>query len=299
VRIVSLHPAVTEIVFALGLGDELVGVTAYCDEPPEAREVPVVAARPFETSSRGLGGLPGPALLVLDVDALEAVDPDLVILSDVNRVCAVGLREVRAVTERIDEEIEVLSLDVVSIEGMLNAIQTVGAMTEAEDEAMDVVIGLRERLQAIDAVVVGRRDHGFVAPRIAALEWLDPPVTAGRWIPEQARLAGGWELLGREGGRGSETSWETIREVDPEILVLMPAGMDLSATVAAWAALPRPLGWAELRAVREGRVYAVDGSAYFGRPGPRLIDGIEVLAEIIDPKAFDGMSPNDSFVRVD
>jgi iron complex transport system substrate-binding protein len=296
VRILSLHPAATEIIYALGLEDELVGVTAYCDEPPEARQQPVIARLP---SSPAAGLLPGPGLLEIDRDALEAADPDLVILSDVNRVCRAGFREVREMVDAVDEEIGVLSLDPVSLEGSFNAIQTVGAMTEAEDDAVDVVAGLRERLQRLGAIVVSRRDHGFVAPRLAALEWLDPPVSVGRWIPEQTRLAGGWELLGREGQRGEVITWASIREVDPEILVLMPAGMDLPSTVAAWAALPRPAGWADLRAVREGRVFAVDGSAYFWRPGPRLLEGIEVLAEIIDPKAFDGMSIPNSFVRVD
>ena len=295
-RIVSLHPAATEIVFALGLGDELVGVTAWCDEPRAARDLPVVARQPEVPQT---GALPGPGLLELDVDALEAADPDLVILSDSSRVCTVGAREMRDIADGIDEEIAVLSLDPVTIEGVLNAIQAVGAMTEAEDEAMDVVVGLRERLQAIQGIVLGRRERGFAAPRIVALEWLDPPVSVGRWIPEQARLAGGWELLGREGERGALTSWEAVREVDPEILVLMPAGLDLPTTVAAWEALPRPDGWAELQAVRDGRVFAVDGSAYFWRPGPRVVDGIEVLAELVDPKAFDGMSPRDSFVRLD
>lgn len=295
-RILSLHPAATEILFALGLEDELVGVTAYCDEPDAARQKPVVARLPLSPAP---GPLPGPGLLEIDRDALEAADPDLVIVSDVNRVCRAGFREVREMVDAIDEEIGVLSLDPVSLEGVFNAIQTVGAMTEAEDEAMDVVAGLRERLQRLEAVVVSRRDHGFVAPRLAALEWLDPPVSVGRWIPEQARLAGGWELLGHEGQRGEMTDWESIREVDPEILVLMPAGMHLDASVAAWAALPRPAGWANLRAVREGRVFAVDASAYFWRPGPRLLEGIEVLAEIIDPAAFDGMSVPNSSVRVD
>jgi iron complex transport system substrate-binding protein len=294
VRIVSLHPAATEIVFALGLGDELVGVTAYCDEPPEARDRLLVARR----ERRRAGDLPGPPLLQLDPGALEDADPDLVIVSDTSRVCVQGPREVRELVDEIDPEIAVLSLDPMTIDGVLNAIQTVGAMTEAEDEAIDVVLTLRERLQAIEAVVVGRRDHGFVAPRIAALEWLEPPVTAGRWIPEQARLAGGWELLGVEGGRGARTTWDAIREVDPEILVIMPAGLSLPKTLTVWEALPRPDGWAELTAVRDGRVFAVDGSSYFSRPGPRIIDGIEVLAEIVDPKAFDGMAPNDSFVRV-
>ncbi len=294
-RIVSLHPAATEIVFALGLGEELVGVTAYCDEPPGARGLPVVARLPRVVPARGQ---PGPPLLELDRDALDEADPDLLIASDVNRVCAVGLRDLRAIADEIDEEVAVLGLDPMSVEGVLNAVQTVGAMTEAEDAAMDVVVGLRERLQAIEGIVVARRDHGFVAPRIAALEWLDPPVAAGRWIPEQARLAGGWELLGQEHERAPSTSWAALREVDPEIIVLMPAGMDLPQTVAAWEALPRPDGWAELQAVRAGRVFAVDGSSFFWRPGPRIVDGIEVLAEIIDPKAFDGLAPNDSFARV-
>lgn len=294
-RIVSLHPAATEIVFALGLADELVGVTAWCDEPAAARAMPVVAHR---LAAPRAGSLPGPGLLALDLDALEAADPDLILLSDAVRVVDVGAREMREIADGIDEEIAVLTLDPVSIEGVLNAIQTVGAMTEAEDAAMDVVVGLRERLQAIEAIVVGRRDRGFVPPRIAALEWLDPPVSVGRWIPEQVRLAGGWELLGREGERGAVTSWDDVRDVEPEIIVLMPAGLDLPSSVAAWEALPRPQGWADLQAVREGRVFAVDGSSYFWRPGPRVIDGIEVLAEIVDPLAFDGMSPPDSFTRV-
>ncbi len=295
-RILSLHPAATEIIYALGLEDELVGVTAYCDEPPAARQKPLVARLPLSPAP---GPRPGPGLLEIDPDALEEADPDLVILSDVNRVCRAGFREVREMVSAIDEEIEVLSLDPLSLEGSFNAIQTVGAMTESEDDAMDVVAGLRERLQRLEATVVSRRDHGFVAPRLAALEWLDPPVSVGRWIPEQARLAGGWELLGHEGHHGEVISWASIREVDPEILVLMPAGMDLASTVAAWAKLPRPAGWAELRAVREGLVFAVNASAHFWRPGPRLLDGIEVLAEIIDPATFDGMSVPNSFVRVD
>jgi iron complex transport system substrate-binding protein len=295
VRIVSLLPAATEILFELGLDDELVGVTAYCDEPPEARERPIVARLP---SSPRRGPLPGPGLLELDIDAFEAANADLVILSGTSGVCSQGAREVREIADGLNGDIAVLSLDPVSVEGVLNAIQTVGAMTEAEDDAMELVVTLRERLQAIEAVVVGRRDHGFPPPRIAALEWLDPPVSAGRWIPEQARLAGGWDVLGHEGERGEPTTWEAIREVDPEILVLMPAGLHLPATVAAWEALPRPPGWHELQAVRTERVYAVDGAAYFWRPGPRIVDGIEVLAEIIDPQAFDGLSPRDSFVRV-
>jgi iron complex transport system substrate-binding protein len=299
-RIVSLLPSATEILFALGLGDELVGVTDGCDFPPEARDVPVVLRAG-----------------VLDGDALESLEPDLILAPDAVRASRGGgagrprrppavepgaSRGLDAVlveaVDRLDAEVTVLRLGPTSIEGILNSIQTVGAMTETEDAAMFVVQGLRERLQAIEEIVVGRRDHGFRSPRVAALGGADPPLTMGLWVPEQVRLAGGWELLGIEGGASTVTSWDAIREVEPEILVLMPPALDLAATIADWERAQRPHGWEELRAVVDRRVFAVDGAAYFARPGPRVIDGIEVLTELIDPVAFDGMSPPDSWERV-
>lgn len=306
-RIVSLLPSATEIVFALGLGDELVGVTDECDYPPEARDLPVVT-RPVHdlagASSHAIHALVEgsmrnhTAVYELDEAALAAAKPDLILTQELCRVCAVGYEQVNEVASRLDGEVTVISLEPTSIEGVLNAIQTVGAMTEAEDAAVDVVEGLRQRLGHVNEIVRGRRDHGFVPPRVVALEWLDPPFAGGHWVPEQVRLAGGWELLGVEGGRSVETSWDAVREVDPEILVLMPCGFDVRRTIAEWEAMSRPAGWDGLRAARDGRVYAVDGSAYFSRPGPRVIDGIEVLAEIIDPAAFDGMSPRGSWERV-
>ena len=306
-RIVSLLPSATEIVFALGLGDDLVGVTHECDYPLEAREKPVVTRAVHDlvsASSHQIHSLvedsmrSHQALYELDEAALEAAHPDLILTQELCRVCAVGYEEVNEVARRLDGEVTVLSLEPVSIEGILNTIQTVGAMTEAEDAAIDVVEDLRERLRHVNEIVAGRRDHGFVPPRVAAVEWLDPPFAVGHWVPEQVRIAGGWELLGAEGGRSVPTTWDAVREVDPEILVLMPCGFDLPRTVEEWARLPRPDGWDTLKAVQSGRVFATDGSAYFSRPGPRVIDGIELLAELIDPAAFDGMSPDGSWERV-
>ena len=306
-RIVSLLPSATEIVFALGLGDELVGVTHACDYPPGARGLPVVTRGVHDlsgASSHAIHALVAEsmrthtAIFELDEEALAAAKPDLILTQELCRVCAVGYEQVNEVARRLDADVTVISLEPTSVEGILNAIATVGAMTEAEDAALGVIEGLRERLGHVSEIVRGRRDTGFPPPRVAALEWLDPPFAVGHWVPEQVRLAGGWELLGVEGGRSVETTWEAVREVDPEIVVLMPCGFDLPATVEAWAAMPRPDGWDALRAVREGRVFAVDGSAYFSRPGPRVIDGIEVLAELIDPAAFDGMSPPQSWERV-
>jgi iron complex transport system substrate-binding protein len=307
VRIVSLLPSATEIVFALGLGDELVGVTHECDYPPEARRLPVVTRSVHDltgASSRHINDLveesmrSHTALYELDEAALAASAPDLILTQELCRVCAVGYEQVNEVARRLEGDVTVLSLEPVSVEGIFNAIQAVGAMTEAEDAAVDVVEDLRERLRRVSEIVQGRRDGGFAPPRVAAIEWLDPPFACGTWVPEQVRLAGGWELLGAEGGRSVETTWAAVREVDPEIVVLMPCGFDLARTVEEWQRLPRPDGWAELRAAREGRVFATDGSAYFSRPGPRVMDGIELLAELIDPAAFDGMAPEGSWARL-
>jgi iron complex transport system substrate-binding protein len=303
VRIVSLLPAATEILLALGLGPEVVGVTELCETPGfnPAEWMTVVACRATgspDNPAAPRGEPNGEPLLVADGEAMAAAEPDLVITSDLRAVCATGSREARAMVAGLGREVEVLAIDAVTVEGVINAVQAVGAMTETEDEAMDVVIGLRERLQAVHAIVVGRRDRGFAAPRVAVLGWLNPLFGTGWAVPEQVRLAGGWELLGREGGRPAPTSWDAVRDLDPEILVFAPQGHDLPATMAAWAALERPDGWSDLAAVRGGRVFAVDGAAYFTHQGLRIVDGIEVLSELVDPLAFDGMAPPASWVRV-
>ena len=294
-RIVSLLPSATEIVFALGLGDELVGRTHECDYPPEASAVAVmtsdVGAEPGATSRRihdrvrgQLHG--GSAIYRLDEDALADAHPDLILTQELCDVCAVSYREVTEAVRRIDAEISVVSLEPTSIEGILNTISTVGAMADAEDEAVGLIEILRERLGAIENRVLERRLAGIAPRRVVCLEWLDPPFAAGHWVPEQVRRAGGWDLLGREGERSVETTWEAVRDVDPEQLLLIPCGFDADATQAEWARTPRPDWFDELRAVRDGEVYALDGSAYFSRPGPRVIDGVGLLAELFDPDGF-------------
>jgi iron complex transport system substrate-binding protein len=299
-RIVSLLPSATEIVFALGLGDELVGVTHECDWPPEVAGIPPVTRSTHdlsERSSREIDRLVGDAvhggssLYALDEDALAAADPDLILTQELCAVCAVSYREVNDVARAIDADITVVSLEPTSVEGVLNSISTVGAMTDAEDAAVDVVGELRERLRKLETRLARRRERGQPAVRVVGLEWLDPPFALGHWVPEQVRRAGGWDLLGREGEASVRTSWDAVHEVDPEMLVLMPCGFHLAETVSEWERTPRPAGWAELEAVRRGQVFAVDGSAYFSRPGPRVIDGIGLLAEIFDPDGFVETSP--------
>ncbi len=299
-RIVSLLPSATEIVFALGLGDELVGVTHQCDWPPEATDIPIVTRSINDLaalSSREIDRLVGEAvhggssLYELDEAALAAAEPDLILTQELCAVCAVGYREVNEVARTIDAEIRVVALEPTSIEGILNSISTVGAMTEAEDAAVDVVADLRERLKRLETRQARRREGGQPPVRVVCLEWLDPPFAVGHWVPEQVRRAGGWDLLGSEGEKSKPTTWDAVREVDPESVILMPCGFHLAETVAEWERTPKPSFWPELEAVRRGQVFAVDGSAYFSRPGPRVIDGIGLLAEIFDPDGFVETSP--------
>jgi iron complex transport system substrate-binding protein len=306
-RIVSLLPSATEIVCAIGLGDELVGVTHECDYPPEAVGKPIVTRSVHDlsaSSSRDIHRLVtasvhgGSSLYALDEAALAAARPDLIVTQELCRVCAVSYREVNEVARAIDAEIAVVSLEPTSLEGIFNTITTVGAMAEAEDAAVDLVESLRERLGVVEAHVQARRDAGQRAPRVVGLEWLDPPFAVGHWVPEQIRRAGGWDLLGADGEASSQTTWDAIAEVDPEMLLLMPCGFHLAETVAEWARTPRPAVYPELAAVRRDQIFALDGSAFFSRPGPRVIDGIELLAEIFDPEAFVDVAPLGSWTPV-
>ena len=310
-RIVSLLPSATEIVCALGLEDELVGVTHECDWPPSVLGTPVVTRD--TTPDAGDGGRPssrqihdrvtasmhgGSSLYALDEAALAAAEPDLILTQELCRVCAVSYEEVNAVARRIDADISVVSLEPTSIEGILHTITTVGAMTEVEDAAIDLVESLRERLGAVERRVEERRDAGHRPPRVVALEWLDPPFSVGHWVPEQIRRAGGWDLLGADGAKASETTWGAVADVDPELLFLMPCGYHLAETVAEWGRTPKPVWLPDLPAARRGAVVAVDGSAYFSRPGPRVIDGIELLAEVMDPAGFVDIAPLGSWTPV-
>jgi iron complex transport system substrate-binding protein len=307
-RIASLLPSATEIVCAIGLADELVAVTHECDWPPEVAGVPVVTRAAEDLAGRSSRDIHdrvtaavhgGSSLYALDEEALAAARPDLILTQELCRVCAVSYTEVNEVARRIDADITVVSLEPTSIEGIFHSITTVGAMTEVEDASVEVVESLRERLSIVERGVAARRAGGQHAARVVALEWLDPPFAVGHWVPEQIRRAGGWDLLGIDGERSRETSWDAVREVDPEILFLMPCGYHLADTVREWRATPKPDWFGELRAARHGAVVALDGSAYFSRPGPRVIDGIELLAEVMDPNGFRDIAPPSGWTPVD
>ena len=305
-RIVSLLPSATEIVFALGLGDELVGRTHECDYPPEVASVPILTAdltaATASADGRHIDQLVsdaihrGSSIYRLDTDALAAARPDLILTQELCEVCAVGYREVIQAVRALESTATVVSLEPESIEGIFNTITTVGAMADAEDEAVGLLELLRERLGWIENRVLERRLDGVAPRRIVCLEWLDPPFTAGHWVPEQVRRAGGWELLGRAGGRSMRTTWRQVAELDPDQLMLMPCGFDARRTLGEWQRLEKPDWLAEMRAVSEAAVFALDGSAYFSRPGPRVVEGIALLAELIDPQGFAGEVPQQAWL---
>jgi len=309
-RIVSLLPSATEIVFALGLGDELVGRTHECDYPLEALAVPVVTsdvgatanATSREINARVAASIHGgSSIYKLDLEALAAADADLILTQELCTVCAVSYREVTEAVRQLDADATVVSLEPTSIEGIFNTISTVGAMAEAEDEAVGLIELLRERLARIENRVLERRLQGMPARRVVCLEWLDPPFASGHWVPEQVRRAGGWDLLGNMGEPAVEASWEQVREVDPEQLMLIPCGFDAARTAQEWrrGRADRPAWVEELTAVRDGEVYALDGSAYFSRPGPRVVDGVALLADLFDPGYVDEALPGDAWLPIE
>ncbi len=299
-RIVSLLPSATEIVYALGLDDQLVAVTHECDWPPEAASKPAITRATNEAagaSSRRIHDLVtgavhgGSSLYELDEAMLADLRPDLILTQELCAVCAVSYRRVTEAVRTIDAPIRVVSLEPASIEGIFNTITTVGALTGVENRSVRFVGRLRSRLVQLERRVQRRRERGHDPVRVVSVEWLDPPFAVGHWVPEQVRRAGGWDLLGREGEPSVETTWDAIRDVEPEMLVLMPCGFHVNDAAAEWKRTPRPLVWRDIEAVRRGQVFVVDGSAYFSRPGPRVIEGIAMLCEIFDPDGFVETSP--------
>ena len=280
-RIVSLVPSATEMLFALGVGDEVTAVTHECDHPPEALDLPKVTrdvigpGLPPDEIDRAVRELTeeGRAIYELDEHALRSLAPDLIVTQALCAVCAVSYDDVRAIAERMDPPPEVLALDPHTLGEVLGDVRTLAQATDAKDAGVDLVHDAAAR---IDRVRLAVRDAPPVA--VAALEWLDPIYVAGHWTPQLIEYAGGIDVLGLPGERSQMRRWDEVAAAAPEVVVCMPCGYD------AERALEEAESYAdELAELGARRVVAVDAAAYFSRPGPRLVDGLELMAHILHP----------------
>ncbi len=287
-RIVSLLPSATEIVCLLGLTDQLVGVTHECDFPPAVAALPKVTRTliPPDAPSARIDELVRErvrkqrALYTLDQPALEALRPDLIVTQALCDVCAVAEDEVRAAACTLPGRPRVLNLEPQTLAEVLESIHQVGQATGRPGHADAVVEALQKRIDAIAARSARLKDR----PRVALLEWIAPPFSCGHWSPEIVRLAGGEEGLGQAGRPSRTVPWSEVLGWRPEVVVLACCGFGIPRTLQDVPLLRSYEGWADLPCARNGRVYVVDGSAYFSRPGPRLVDSLEILANALHPE---------------
>lgn len=286
-RIVSLLPSATEIVCQLGLREQLVGVTHECDYPPSVAGLPKVTNTliPHDASSREIDLLVRErlkyqrALYTLDMPMLHRLQPDLIVTQALCDVCAVSEAEVQQAACSLPGRPKVINLEPTCLEDVLHCFRLVGEATGWADMAQREIGLLRSRIDAVE-----QRSKTIVArPSVMLLEWIDPPFCAGHWSPELVQLAGGREIIGIATQRSQTTTWEAIVEADPEVLFIACCGYSVERTLQDVPILEAQSGWESLRCVQAGNVFVVDGSAYFSRPGPRLVDSLEILAHALHP----------------
>jgi iron complex transport system substrate-binding protein len=289
-RIVSLVPHATELLFALGAGRDVVGVTHECDYPPAALQLKHVT---HDRLPPGLGAaeidaavrehtLNGEAIYELDRKALASLEPDLIVTQALCAVCAVSHDEVQEFARTLEPRPKVVALDPHTFGETLGDIRTLAQATGRRDEGVELVARIAGRVDRVRLAVrgVGERER----PRVAALEWLDPVFAAGHWTPQMIEMAGGEDVLGLPGEPSQTLDWETVAAAEPQVVVVMPCGYDAARTEEEALRYGEPLS-----ALGARQIVAVDASAYFSRPGPRLVDGLELLAQILHPTLLDGV----------
>ncbi|SCF21751.1 ABC transporter substrate-binding protein [Micromonospora mirobrigensis] len=292
-RLVSLLPSATEIVYALGLGDELVGVTFECEVPAADRAGKAVVVGGRDTRGMTPGEIDayvraqaaaGADLYTLHRDALAGLDPELIVTQDLCRVCALPSGQVSAALEHLGCRADVLSLDPHTLDEVLDTVLAVGERAGVPDRAHALVDGLRARLAAVSAAVAGRPRR-----RVAVVEWVDPPFPGGHWVPDLVAAAGGEPVAGRPGRRSAPTTWAELADADPQVVLVTPCGFHLDGAVEQARTVAGRFPGAE--------VWAVDADALIVRPGPRLVDGVEAIAAILHPDAVPA-APAGSIARV-
>ncbi len=295
-KIVSLLPSATEIVCALGLADSLVGMTHECDHPPEVMGKPVLTASRIHGTgltsaeidhgvSTRLGG--HQSLYTLDEEGLRALQPDLVLTQELCDVCAVSYAEVQKAARVLDIGTRVVSLEPTTLEEVFGTIELVGKLTGRATQAAEFVASLRTKVAAVRDRITGRT----LRRRVWVCEWLDPPYSAGHWVSAQVEIAGGQEVFQRLGLPSTRVAPEDIVRRAPEVIILAPCGFHVYEVEREAMRVAFFPGWDSLPAVKAGEVWAVDASSYYSRPGPRLVDGIELMARILHPEIFGAPDP--------
>ena len=296
-RIVSLVPHATELLFALGLGDDVVAVTHECDFPEAVRSLPHVTrdVLPAGLSAAEIDAAVrerterGEAIYELDADRLRSLEPDLIVTQELCPVCAVSYDDVRAVAETIPTQPKVVALDPHTLGESFGDVRTIAQLTDARDAALDLIARQRARVDAVRLAVRGAERVPTVA-----LEWFDPVFVAGHWTPQIIELAGGVDVLGFAGEHSERSTWETVAAAKPRVVVCMPCGYD-----APRAAEEAGQYADRLRTLGAERIVAVDAAAYFSRPGPRLVDGLELMANILHPDLVPDIEPPGEIVEID
>jgi iron complex transport system substrate-binding protein len=286
-RIVSLLASATEIVCELGLEDRLVGISHECDHPPEVLDRPRVSRPRFDPEGMTSGEVDRAvrrameqhgSVYAVDGERLAELDPDLILTQAVCEVCAVPTTGVREVVEETGLDARVLSLDAHTLEEIVASVEAVGRAAGVGDRARGARRRLERRLERVE-----RRVEGVPRPGVLGIEWLDPPFVPGHWVPEMVEAAGGRNLAGDAGERSREAGWDELTGLDPDALLVMPCGFGLEESRAEADAFAGRLREVAPRAVDEGRSWVVDASSYFNRSGPRVVDGVEILAGLLHP----------------
>jgi iron complex transport system substrate-binding protein len=298
-QICSFLPSATEILFALDLGNSVAGVTFECDYPPEAIGKPIVVDTVLRHGltqadiDRDVSRYSshGESLYRVDIERMESIRPDLVLTQELCDVCAVSSSHLVKALYQLSSRPQVITLTPHTLEDVLTDIERVGRATDRVSQAAALVESLRKRVANVRARVKKQQ------PRIACLEWLDPPFNGGHWIPEMVALAGGIDPLGRLGEDSYRMPWQQVLDADPQVILVMPCGYRLDQAVAEYYRTELPAGWQDLSAVRNGQVYAVNATAYFSRPGPRLVTGLEIMHALVQQE-FLGDLPAQSWAKL-
>jgi len=303
-KICSLLPSATEILFALGLGDDVAGVSHECDFPPEAQSKPVLIHSRI-SPSQGAADIDrevreflarGESLYSVDFDLLRAIEPDLIVTQDLCHVCAATPDDLASALARIEHQPQIVTLNPHSLADVCADIRAVGEATGRAARADAFVVRFEREVARVEQSVAGRERL-----RVVCLEWLDPFYVAGHWVPEMVERAGGKDVLGHAGSPSFRVKWEAISAARPDVIVIMPCGYRLANAKAEFRNLTLPSGWQDLPAVQNDRVFVVEASGYFSRPGPRLTVGMAILANAIHGKVQTSPSPIEAeplFTRV-